>query len=235
MNRSILSQRYDDERFPNIFYIGNNFQDIKIYRDWALGFNSPIKEPSDPGAYPDFLLEDASNIWLILHNLLIDTGIGNEIYENIKRFSKSVEFLGASIKYGKVQFYVNEKGLNSPVQIGRHSEGFVRFLCLLAILCHPEPPPVICIEEPEICMHPDVIHLIADLLKKASERTQLFVTTHSDILISALSDTPESVIVCDRLKSGTNLKRLEKDQLVKWLEKYTLGELWSMGEIGGVT
>ena len=84
-------------------------------------------------------------------------------------------------------------------------------------------------------MHPDVLPLIAELLKGASQRTQLFVTTHSDILVSALSDTPENVIVCNRSKSGTYLKRLDKEQLKEWLVKYSLGDLWRIGEIGGLT
>jgi len=101
------------------------------------------------------------------------------------------------------------------------------------ILCHPTPPPLICIEEPEIGLHPDVIHIIADLLVEASQRTQIIVATHSDILVSALSDIPEAVIVCERMRSGTSLSRLDPDQWRVWLEKYSLGDLWRRGDLGG--
>jgi predicted ATPase len=106
-------------------------------------------------------------------------------------------------------------------------------MSLLAILCHPAPPPVIGIEEPELGLHPDIIPTVAELLRKASERTQLFVTTHSDALVSALSDTPESILVCEATSDGTTMKRLEAEPLREWLEKYSLGEIWRMGEIGG--
>lgn len=65
----------------------------------------------------------------------------------------------------------------------RHSDGTLRYLCLLAIMCAPEPPKLICIEEPELGLHPDIPPKVADLLRKASEQTQLIVTTHSDILV----------------------------------------------------
>ena len=77
-------------------------------------------------------------------------------------------------RYGK-------RALSSPLPATRLSDGTIRFIALLAILCHPEPPPLICIEEPEIAMHPDSLrpgHRRL-LMRKASQRTQLIVTTHS--------------------------------------------------------
>ncbi len=91
--------------------------------------------------------------------------------------------------------------------------------------------PLICIEEPEIGLHPDMMSTIADLLVEPSGRTQLIVTTHSEALVSSLP--PESVLVCERDYLGTHLRRLDPERLKKWLENYSLGELWSMGEIGG--
>ena len=86
------------------------------------------------------------------------------------------------------------------------SDGMLRYICLLAVLINPAPPPLICIEEPEIGLHPDVIHIVASLLAEASTRTQLIVTTHSDILVSALSDMPEAIVVCERDIDGTYFK-----------------------------
>jgi predicted ATPase len=103
----------------------------------------------------------------------------------------------------------------------------------MALLLDPTPPPLICIEEPELGLHPDILPTIAEMLIEASQRTQLIVTTHSDALISALSEYPESVVVCERDEKGSHLRRLEPDKLKDWLENYTLGDLRQMGEIGG--
>ena len=113
------------------------------------------------------------------------------------------------------------------------SGGTLRFLCLLAILVDPEPPPLIAIEEPELGSHPDIHAQLAALLLEASTRTQLIVTTHSDILVDALTDTPETIVVCEEVGGSTRLERLDPKKLKPWLEKYRLGELWMRGEIGG--
>lgn len=76
--------------------------------------------------------------------------------------------------------------------------------------------------------------MVAELLVEASTRTQLIVTTHSPALVDALSSQPESVVVCERDFDGfTQLKRLKSADLDEWLERYSLGQLWQKGEIGG--
>ena len=70
-------------------------------------------------------------------------------------------------------------------------------------------------------------------MREASERCQLIVTTHSDVLVDALTDIPESVVVCEKKEGQTTMRRLEKDALSEWLERYQLGQLWASGSIGG--
>ena len=78
------------------------------------------------------------------------------------------------------------------------SDGTLKFLALLAALFHPKAPPLMCIEEPELGLHPDALQFVAEVLLEASETMQLIVTTHSDALVDALTDHPESVLVCER-------------------------------------
>ncbi len=133
-----------------------------------------------------------------------------------------------------MQAYMLETGLREPLSATRLSDGTLKFLCLLAVLLNPDAPPLICIEEPEVGLHPDAIRIVAQALVEASERTQLIVTTHSEALIDALSDRPEDVLVCERdFDNGTQFRRLNKERLSGWLERYTLGALWRNGELGG--
>ena len=159
--------------------------------------------------------------------------VKREIMQRMRTFYPDIEDITTAIAGRTVEVFFHEKILRHPVPAVRLSDGSLRFLCLLAVLCHPEPHLITCIEEPELGLHPDVIPDIADLLIAASKRTQLVVTTHSDILIDALTDVPESVIVCEKRKGETRLRRLEEMDLKPWLKKYRLGELWSKGEIGG--
>jgi predicted ATPase len=104
---------------------------------------------------------------------------------------------------------------------------------LLAVLCDPSPPPLVCIEEPELGLHPDIIPKVADLLIDASERTQLIVTTHSDILVDAMTEQPDAVLICEKHNGQTKIRRLNSEKLQEWLNEYRLGELWISGELGG--
>jgi predicted ATPase len=113
------------------------------------------------------------------------------------------------------------------------SDGTIRFITLLAILLRPGVAPLICLEEPELGLHPDALTLIAKLLVEASEQTQIIVTTQSDILVSALSEHAESVVVCENLGGASRFRRLESDKLRFWMDKYKLGEIWRIGELGG--
>ncbi len=144
-----------------------------------------------------------------------------------------IDDVSVKVYGGTAQIFLHERGLRQPIPATRLSDGTLHYLCLLAILCHPEPPPVVCLEEPEIGLHPDVMPTLAELLLQASERTQLIVTTHSADLVSELSHVPEAVVVCERDDEGSCMQRLDAAELKEWLDRYTLGDLWRMGEIGG--
>ena len=179
------------------------------------------------------MLEDASNLGLVLNDMQNQPDVKRRILDRLRDFYPLVEDVVTTVSGGTVQIFFHEKGLRQAVPATRLSDGSLRYLCLLAVLCHPDPPSVVCIEEPEIGLHPDVIPEVAKLLVEASSRSQIFVTTHSDILVDALTDVPESVVVCEKVDGATQLRRLSAEELKPWLEQYRLGELWTRGEIGG--
>lgn len=233
-NQSILSQRRDADLYPELTYTGERLAALRFFREWNLGRSTAPRLPQKVDLPEDFLLEDASNLGLVLNSLLNDPRKKQELLAHLHTLYEEVEDLHTKLQGGTVQVFFHERGLARPVPATRLSDGTLHFLCLLTILCHPEPPSVVCIEEPEVGLHPDAITTVAELLIEASERTQLIVTTHSDVLVSALSEIPEAVIVAERDENGTQLRRLEREALAEWLEKYRLGEVWLSGELGGV-
>lgn len=232
-HQSVLSQRKDPEHYPELTYLGKFFGNFRLFREWNLGRYTPPRMPQKTDLPEDFLLEDASNLALVLNDLEHHSDVKKKILDSIKRMSESIQDFTVKIHGGTVQLHIHERGLRGPIPATRMSDGTLRYLCLLSILCHPSPPPLIWLEEPELGLHPDILPVIAQLMLEASERTQLLVTTHSDILVDALTEHPESVVVCDRPASGTSLRRLEASELKNWLERYSLGQLWLKGEIGG--
>ena len=232
-DQSILSQRRDPDSYPELTYLANWFESMRFYPEFPTGPNAPARLPQKTDLQQDRLLEDASNLGVVLDDLLSQPEVKRLLMDRLGRFYPGVENLITRVGGGVIQIFFEERGLRYNVPATRLSDGSLRYLCLLAVLCHPNPAPIICIEEPEIGLHPDVIPEVADLLVKASLRSQIFVTTHSDILVDALTDTPESVIVCEKSEEGTQLRRLDAAALKSWLEEYRLGELWTQGEIGG--
>jgi predicted ATPase len=229
-DHSIISQRKDPLRYPELTYLGNQFSSICLYRDWHIGRNSESRKPQQTDLPEHPLLEDGSNLGLFLNNLQYQLG-SRPIIEKLKKFYEEAEELSVKIYGGTVQIFIREEELIQPIPATRLSDGTLRYLFLMALLLDPTPPPLICIEEPEIGLHPDILPTIAEMLIEASQRTQLIVTTHSDTLVSALP--PESVVVCERNEQGSHLRRLDPDLLKEWLKEFSLGHLWRMGEIGG--
>lgn len=234
--RSVLSEVRSHADYPALTQTARSLSSIKSYRNWYVGRDSPVRHAQRTDGDPNFLAEDFSNLALVVNDLL-SRRLEPSLNDYLKRFYESYESIHPRIFGNTIELIVNEAGLGSSLPASRLSDGTIRFIALLAILCHPDPPPLICIEEPEIAMHPDSQDLVVELLIEASQRTQLIVTTHSPWLIDRLSAQPDSVVVCERDRhpaDGTQFKRFTREQLEDWLEDQPLGEVWMAGAIGGV-
>lgn len=228
---SILSQRKGIN--PELTYIADQFGSMKFYRKWDFPKSDPPRQPGRIDSQKNFLLEDASNLSLVLSDLFKKPKVKSQIMRRVKKFYPEVDDIVFDPIGNSLQMFLHERQLRHPVPATRISDGSLHYLCLLAVLCHPTPPPVICFEEPEISLHPDIISELAELLVEASQRSQIIVATHSDILVDALTDVPESIVVCEKQDGITKLHRLSKEEIESWLEDYRLGEIWMAGQIGG--
>jgi predicted ATPase len=228
---SILAQRRDPEHYPEISYLAAAYDDIRIYRDWAFGRNTIFREPQKADMRNDRLEEDFSNLGLFLNKLRRTPKAKEAILEGLCDLYEGITDFNEKVEGGTVQVFFTEGDFTIPAT--RLSDGTLRYLCLLAILCDPKPPKLICIEEPELGLHPDILPKLVDLLVDASQRTQIIITTHSDILVDAMTGHPEAVVVCEKHAGCTEMRRLDPDKLSIWLNKYRLGQLWMEGQLGG--
>ena len=231
--RSILAQLRDPASYPELTHLAQVYSQIGLFRDASVGPHSPLRGPQGAAEPISFLREDGANLALVLNDRLARPAEKKWLLKELRRFYERVEDVTTRTYAGTIEILFHEGGLDQPITSSRLSDGTLRYLSLLCILSDPSPPPLVCIEEPEIGLHPDALPHLAHLLVEASERMQLIVTTHSDILVSALSDVPEAVVVCERDDRGSHLRRLDPVRLEEWLKKYTVGGLWRMGEIGG--
>ena len=203
-----------------------------FFRDWQYGPAAPIRTGPQPiGLSNNWIRGDARNLAHVLKRIKSDErsyyvfmDFLSELYEDIDdiQFTEAEDFLF---------FFVIENGRKVPA--ARISDGTLRYLALLAVLCDPEPPHLICLEEPEMGLHPDLIQIVAKAIRYASERAQIIATTHSVSLVDNFTDSPESIVVCEKIDGSTELRRLDPEEMKPWLEKYRLGNLWTSGQIGG--
>jgi predicted ATPase len=230
-DQSVLAQLKDPSAYPVMDLFQRLYVGIRVYREWTFGPRCPARFPQTVDLPVLGLTEDGRNLAHVLLSLRDSAATATALQENARSFLRGLDDIHFEEIGGTLRFFLTLDG--APIPAIRLSDGTLRWLALLAILLDPTPPPVVCIEEPELGLHPDMIPILARLLREASERTQVIITTHSDILVDALSDVPEAILVCERGEEGTTIRRLEPDALAEWLKTYSLGELWRRGQLGG--
>ena len=230
-SESILSQRRDPDRYPAFSFLQKNLPECRFYREWRLGRRFTYRAPQRGDLSDRFLLEDFSNLARVLQRAKQQSGFGSKLLEKLKLLYQEVTDFEVVPVGDHLQIYLCEGPRRIPAT--RLSDGSLRFLALAVALTDPEPSPLLVIEEPEIGFHPDMMHVLVELLRETSSRTQLIVTTHSDILVDCFNDCPESVLVCEKQASGTQIRRLDPLALQEWMQNYSLGDLWRQGQLGG--
>ena len=231
--QSALAQFKDPDLYPALRWTSFVLERTVTFRNWTFGPASPLRKPQ-PADLPDHrLLPENQNLAHVLH--YIEHRGEKRLEERMKEFFPRFERLSTRVGGGAMELYLHEEGLTSPIPANRISDGTLRFMALLATLLYPpDSLSLVCIEEPELGLHPDAVMNLAPMFVETRKDMQLIVTTHSDALISALSDDAESLVVCERPGAGTELRRPDSDDLASWLDEYeTLGDVWRMGALGG--
>ena len=231
--QAFLSQ-YRSPSSDHVTQLSEELERIRIYRSFDTTRGNGLRNGVyTTGAADPRLSSSGSNLAYALHELDIQERL-SAVNEFLAEFAPHYTGIKPRWVNGAWTLQLREAGLDRPTPTERISDGTLKFLCLLAILLDPAPPPLICIDEPEAGLHPDAIALVSRAMEDAEERTQLIVTTHSEALVSRFSDRPEAVVVCEKnAENGTTLKRQSRDELKIWLEEFSLGSLWQRGVLGG--
>jgi predicted ATPase len=221
-------------KYPTPYNLLKDLQEWTVYRDIDVRSEAPVRLPAL--LRPTLRLsENGANLSSVLHS--IQQG-HPDVWEEILELLHTAcpEFRDIRIPGeggdGKVLLRWYEPPYEKEgVSPNLLSEGTLKFLCLVAILKSPDPPPLICIDEPEIGLHPDWIKLVAEMMQSAAARTQLIIATHSPQIVARLD--PEQVIITEKENGETRLRQLQRQDLEKWLKEFNLSDLWLAGHFGG--
>lgn len=113
------------------------------------------------------------------------------------------------------------------------SDGTLRALAIITSLCQPisRLPSFICIDEPELGLHPAALGLVVGLARSVAPYCQVVLATQSARLLDEFE--PEEVVVVERDAHATRLRRLDVQSLEEWLDEYRLSDLYDKNVLGG--
>ncbi|HEY3285014.1 MAG TPA: AAA family ATPase [Armatimonadota bacterium] len=206
---------------------------VTLYHALDVGPRAPVKLPQAmrPATHPGANGEDLVTYLYYLRES--DRSRFESIEDSLHAaYSDFEELSFPPVAAGMLTMTWRSRGFTKPFYAHELSEGTLRFLWLVSLLQSPALPTITMIDEPEVSLHPELLSLLADLLREASARTQLIVATHSDRLIRFLN--PDEVAVMDMDEGGgASAVWADSLDLDSWLAEYSLDEVWRMGRMGG--
>lgn len=132
----------------------------------------------------------------------------------------------------------NNRGFGDPFYAQEMSDGTLKVFAYLLLMEDPNPPPFICIEEPENGLYHKLLEsLAAEFRTHATGQknsSQVFITTHQPYFVDAL--TPEEVWILEKGDDGfSTLRRANEHPIVAELVKQglPLGGLWYSDYLDG--
>jgi predicted ATPase len=120
------------------------------------------------------------------------------------------------------------------------SDGTLKMFAYLVLLMDPEPPALLCIEEPENGLHPKLLHVLAEEFRAhamgefSSKRTQVLVSSHAPYFVDAVR--PQELWIMERAKDG--FARVQRADRIEGVPQFiqegaVLGRLWMEGLLRG--
>ena len=131
---------------------------------------------------------------------------------------------------GRLLLRFNDKGFQDPFYAQQVSDGTLKVFAYLLLLEDPNPPPFLCIEEPENGLYHKLLETLANEFREHADTpggSQVFITTHQPYFVNALE--PDEVWILEKGDDGfSTIRRASEDPIVNNMvaEGLPLGGLW---------
>jgi predicted ATPase len=230
-----LIQAYHEKKSKVINYILTAMVNWRVYHFHDTSSTSKMKHEVNINDNRS-LRRDASNLAAFLFLMQNKTPeYFNRIENTIKLiapFFEKFQLEPLALNPEKVKLEWKHIGSDDYFNANHLSDGTLRMICLITLLCQPSMPDTIIIDEPELGLHPAAIELLAAIIKSAAANNkQIICSTQSVTLLNHFQ--PEDIVVVDRNNGESLFRRLDREQLKDWLDEYSIGELWEKNVLGG--
>ena len=203
------------------------------YQFHNTGAKSNFKKKWDAGDNT-FMRSDGGNLPALLYRLEHEDVRRYElICRHIRRVLPGFDRFEIEERYGKVALRWRSRHADKSYGAHLTSDGSLRFFALVTLLNLPVEmlPSVVLLDEPELGLHPKAIALIGDMIRALAGRRQVIAATQSPLLVDAFE--LHEVFVLELQDGRTELHTPDADQLKKWLDEFSVGELWQKNLLGG--
>jgi predicted ATPase len=137
---------------------------------------------------------------------------------------------------GRLALLFKDAPFTRPFLAKFASDGTLKLLAYLILLNDPNPPQLLCIEEPENGLHHKLLESLSEELLAYSQRAQVFISTHSPFFVNTIKD-PKQLWIFQRDAHGyATVTRADQIPDVKHFiaSQAGLGDLWSEGYLRGL-
>lgn len=138
----------------------------------------------------------------------------------------------------RVLLRFNDSAFKDPFFSQQMSDGTLKFFAYLLLLEDPNPPPFICIEEPENGLYHKLLETLANEFRSHAtgkkNAPQIFITTHQPYFVDAL--LPKEVWILEKGKDGfSTIRRASDIQVVNNINEagMPLGSMWYSDYLDG--
>jgi predicted ATPase len=204
--------------------------------DWYVSYLSIEDTRGQPEAGPqERLSKTGDNLANVIQYLAESyPDVLNRIFSVLReRIPRLDKVQAESMPDGRLLLQIKDAPFDQPILSRFASDGTLKMLSYLVALYDPDPPQFIGIEEPENFLHPRLLPELAEECRKASEHSQLLVTTHSPFFLN--SARANEVRVLYRDENGYTQVKLAGD--ISGVKEFlsagaTMGHLWLEGRFG---
>lgn len=220
------------------FKAANSFR--QLIENWHVSdFHIDMARGSkDAAGYADHLSVSGDNLQLVANRLYEEHQ--HDIFPKIVAAMKARVPGIASINPipspdGRLLLGFKDGSFKDPFIDKYVSDGTLKMFAYLVLLYDPKPHPLLCIEEPENQLYPQLLLELAEEFRAYSLRGgQVFTSTHSPNFLNAA--TIDEVFWLEKKDGFTQIKRARDDAQVKaYMDKGDqMGLLWEQGFFGGV-